>query len=298
MSTRTGSANDVSLSLVLPAHNEADRIEETIRSFYEEIATYGKVQVVVGEDGSTDCTRDVLRALAAELPIRLVLAPERRGYARAVRDALLATDTDWILFVDSDGQYLRKDISKFLRASNDWDMVIGRKMHRRDPVLRLLMSSSFNAMVRHIFSIPYADLDCGYRLIRGELAHLIAPRCGLLPYSFWTEFTIRAFKEGCAITETFVDHGERLAGTSRIYRPQYLPSIVGAQVRGLWSLWFELRDLQPSQAQYGAELQEIRHPPMASMQGAFSDGQQSAAQGGSTSNASSGAQHSSDKALL
>src|SRR5688500_10081986 len=94
------------IDVVLPAHNEGASISATLRAFHRTVAVDSGIPIrfVVCEDGSSDDTVAVLKALAAELPLKLISDPVRKGYSRAVIDGLRATDSDWVACIDSDGQ--------------------------------------------------------------------------------------------------------------------------------------------------------------------------------------------------
>ena len=229
------------IDIVMVAHNEADSIESVMRSFYKTVSGYARVaRIVVAEDGSTDGTKEILTALARELPLHLVLGQHRKGYAGAVRDALCATEAGIVLFVDSDGQYLASDFAGLLAAFKAADMVIGSKIRRRDAYHRILMSRVFHAVTRILFGIRLQDPDCGYRLIRGDLARTFARQCYLLPYSYWTEFTVRMAKASFKIHEVRVNHQPRLSGNSKVYPLRKIPLVVVPQTVGLLKLWAEL----------------------------------------------------------
>jgi len=59
--------------------------------------------------------------------------------------------------------------------------------------------------------------------------------------SFWTEFTIRAYKKGYSVIEVPVTHRGRLGGSTRVYKPAKIPKIVFKQLTDLLRLWLELR---------------------------------------------------------
>ncbi|MBI5056284.1 MAG: glycosyltransferase family 2 protein [Nitrospirae bacterium] len=231
------------IDIIMVAFNEADSIEEVLRSFYAMVSKYAETQIIVAEDGSIDGTREILKGLTNELPLKLELADNRRGYAGAVKDALIAATNDTIIFVDSDGQYLTDDFPNLFAAwnSQDKDMVIGEKVDRQDPPHRILISWIYHSLVRLSFKVPFKDMDCGYRFIRRELALNIAPECHLLPYSYWSEFTVRAYRKGFKIATVPIGHRDRLAGASRMYPFRKLPSMTIKQLRGLWTLYGELR---------------------------------------------------------
>ena len=230
------------IELITVAYNEAESIEQVLRAFYSVASQYASVKIIVAEDGSTDGTREILKRLAEESPMKLVLADERRGYAGAVKDALLVATCDTIAFVDSDGQYLPEDFQNLFTAWNDnnKDMIIGEKISRQDPGYRILISKIYHFIVGTLFGVPFRDIDCGYRFIRKELAHTVAPACHLLPYSYWCEFTVRSQNKGFKISTVPIGHRDRLAGASRMYTIKKLPSMTIKQIRGLWTLYREL----------------------------------------------------------
>lgn len=76
------------ISLVLPVHNESFIIEQTLRNYIAELDNRVEdLEVIVSEDGSTDDTKVVLERLTHELPIKLFMSDERKGYQQALVDA-------------------------------------------------------------------------------------------------------------------------------------------------------------------------------------------------------------------
>src|SRR5437660_124409 len=100
-----GCKNSV-IDIVIPVHNEGASIAATLHEFHETVAGRQKIPIrfVICEDGSSDDTVPVLKALAGELPIKLISDPVRKGYSRAVIDGLRASDSEWVACIDSDGQ--------------------------------------------------------------------------------------------------------------------------------------------------------------------------------------------------
>jgi glycosyltransferase involved in cell wall biosynthesis len=62
------------LEVLLPVHNEAESIEATVRELYTELSSKVNVGFIVCEDGSKDNTKEILRRLAQEIPMRLNLS--------------------------------------------------------------------------------------------------------------------------------------------------------------------------------------------------------------------------------
>src|SRR5437868_6393947 len=91
------------ISIVFPVHNESFIIEQTLRNYFAEFE--GRVEdfeIIVAEDGSVDDTKGVLERLAAEMPIKLYMSDERKGYQKAVADVMSHATKPWLFVVDSD----------------------------------------------------------------------------------------------------------------------------------------------------------------------------------------------------
>lgn len=236
-----------SVDIVLPAHNEAASIGETLREFYDVIARDAGIDIrfVVCEDGSSDGTADVVRSLQGELPIELLSGPERKGYSRAVVDGLTATDRDLVAFIDSDGQCDPADFPRLLALIDDADLVVGYRAPRNDHWVRLAMSTAFKAFYRLLFPVPVKDPSCPYLVIRRPaLERILRGNLGILRQGFWWEFLARAVSAELRIVEHPVRHRVRSSGTTQVYKPGKVPGIAMAHLLGLFQLRRELRALR------------------------------------------------------
>jgi glycosyltransferase involved in cell wall biosynthesis len=221
-----GSGNRLELSVVMPVHNEAPTIEHTLTSYTKELQRNLLFELVVAEDGSTDGTQRILRAVAKKIPFTLVTNRVRRGYGTAVSSALKRAQSDLIFFSDSDGQYSPGDFWKLYDMTPKFDLVVGRKLKRTDPLHRILLSRGFHLLVRLLFGIKLYDCDCGYRIMRRKMIDAEMPKTHCLKHSFWAEFTIRAVRDGFRVIEVPISHQRRLDGSTRLYQPRRLPRIL------------------------------------------------------------------------
>jgi glycosyltransferase involved in cell wall biosynthesis len=226
------------VEIVLPAHNEADSIAATLREFYRVTSTDGMdVSFLVCEDGSTDGTPEVVRALARELPVVLDSSPERRGYSRAVVDGMRSSSADVVGFIDSDGQCDPHDLARLAAALDGVDAVVGYRHPRVDSIIRRCMSRAFGLVFRRVFPIDRRDPSCPYVLIRRcALQRTLRGHPGILPQGFWWEFNARATAAGLSVREVPVHHRGRAAGRTQVYRLANLPRIVADHLIGLWHL--------------------------------------------------------------
>lgn len=88
------------VSVIVPAYNEGKVIETTLRSLLA--SPYPNFEILVVDDGSTDDTADVVRALAASQPrVRLICQPNG-GKAKAANHALTIARGEIVVAVDAD----------------------------------------------------------------------------------------------------------------------------------------------------------------------------------------------------
>jgi glycosyltransferase involved in cell wall biosynthesis len=229
------------VEIVMPVHNEGESIEATLREWYEELSPRVRLGFSITEDGSVDDTKEVLARLRDTLPLKLDMSPARRGYSRAVIDAFRATRAPFVLAVDSDGQCDPRDFWQFWDRRNDFDVVIGWRVQRADSRVRKLMSRSYHGLHHLLFTVPIHDPSCPYLLIRRSVLDRLLPALGVLEQGFWWEFTARARRAGFTITELPVNHRNRAAGVTQVYRIRKIPGIAISHGLGLVRVWWQTR---------------------------------------------------------
>ena len=229
------------ISLVFPVHNESFIIEQTLRNYIAELTDrVPDLEVVVAEDGSTDDTKIVLERLEHELPIRLFMSDERKGYQRAVIDAIAHATKPWIFVVDSDYQFAAIDFWRLEPFRKDADIILGVKTPRRDPFHRVFLSWGYNVLMKAVFRVPYIDMDTGFRLIRKSVADEISPEIRHMSF-FTAEFVIRAHYAGYRIIQVPVRHYARKIGSTTIFFMSQLVVICFKQFAGMLRLRGEFR---------------------------------------------------------
>jgi glycosyltransferase involved in cell wall biosynthesis len=235
--------SDAAIDVVLPAHNEGASIGTTLRDFYRVVAVEAKIPIrfVVCEDGSSDNTVAVLQEVAREIPLKLISDPVRKGYSRAVIDGMRATDSEWVAFIDSDGQCDPGDFPKLAALREGADLVMGWRNPRADVFIRKLMSGAFGVVYRMLFDVKVKDPSCPYIMIRrSAMQKILAGNVGILKQGFWWEFVARASALHLRIVQTPVRHLVRKSGVTQVYRPTKVPRIAAEHLAGLWELRREL----------------------------------------------------------
>ena len=229
------------LQVLLPIHNEAETIEQTIREIYRELSPIAKVQLLLCEDGSIDNTKEALGRASLEVPAKLCLSHQRKGYSRAVRDGMLECDAPFLLCLDGDGQCDPKDFHALWEARDSADILIGWRVHRADNWLRKMMSGAFYMAWKALYNVPIHDPSCPFVLARREVIQRIAPRMGAMREGFWWEFTARAHRLRYSIREFPVHHRNRVGGETQVYRLGKLPGIGFRHFRALFTILSEAR---------------------------------------------------------
>ena len=229
------------LEVLLPVHNEGTSLEKTLREIYEELSRVTQTGFIICEDGSQDNTRDILGRLSREIPLRLNLCDDRRGYGRAVRDGMEMLESEYLLCLDSDGQCDPRDFAQFWVARNDADVLIGRRMNRADTVVRRTCSRLFFLIYQAAFRVPVHDPSCPFVLMRRPIARRLSKELGAMQQGFWWEFVIRAHRHGYRIKELPVHHRRRSAGATQVYRWKTMPGIFFRHVAAIFQILLETR---------------------------------------------------------
>lgn len=229
------------VEILLPVHNEAESIQATIRGIYDELSPRLKIDFIVCEDGSKDSTKEILTNLASELPLRLNLSDERKGYSRAVREGMRMLNAEYLLCLDGDGQCDPRDFWQFWDVHDKYDVVLGWRTHRADNFVRRTFSRLFYLIYQSVFRVPVHDPSCPYVLMRRTVALPLADEIGRMQQGFWWEFVARAHRHGYRIRELPVKHRVRSAGVTQVYRWKKMPGIFLRHVAAVFQIWLETR---------------------------------------------------------
>ncbi|MCA6527322.1 MAG: glycosyltransferase family 2 protein, partial [Pseudanabaena sp. M179S2SP2A07QC] len=108
-------SNFLSLSVVLPAYNEAQNIGRVIANIVEYFGDRPiDYEIIVVNDGSTDATKEIALELAAQNnQIRLINHPHNLGYGAALRSGFDQALHEYIFLTDGDGQFEISDLDRF-----------------------------------------------------------------------------------------------------------------------------------------------------------------------------------------
>ncbi|HEY3787354.1 MAG TPA: glycosyltransferase family 2 protein [Urbifossiella sp.] len=208
--------NSGSLSLVLPAYNEAAVIAAAVAEAETALAKlFPDFEILVVDDGSSDATAAIVRrGLAAAPHTRLLRHAENRGYGAALRTGFEAARFDLVAFTDADCQFDLLDLGMMTELSADFPIVAGRRVDRKDSWLRRFYSWGYNKLAQALLGTGVHDCDCALKVFRREaLAKLLPESRGFFVNA---EMLTRARLLGYKKTEVPVAHRPRLGGESKV----------------------------------------------------------------------------------
>ncbi|WP_182864604.1 glycosyltransferase [Rhodopirellula sp. JC639] len=223
-----------SLTLVLPAWNEAEVIGQSIAEAEAALAGLtDRYEIIVVDDGSTDGTAALVdQAAAANPAIRLIRHDGNLGYGAALRNGLAAATSDLVAFSDADCQFDLTELDRLIFLSARYDIVCGYRIDRKDSWLRCFYSRVYNTLVRCLLGTEVRDVDCALKLFRREVVQrLTISTAGFLVNS---ELLTEAKRRGHSVVEVGVSHRPRAGGASTVSAAQ-IPTVLGELTRYWWN---------------------------------------------------------------
>ena len=222
----------LSISAVLPAYNEEQVIAASVAAMVKTLESYNAdYEVIVVNDGSRDRTAEILTHLSIENPrVRMVSHERNQGYGAAVWTGFISATKDLVFLTDGDKQFDVDELSLLLPMMDGADMVIGYRVKRADPPMRLLNAWGWKLLVNGLFGYTARDIDCAFKLFRRRILDRVEVRSRGATLS--AEFLIKARRLGYVIRERGVSHYPRPAGQATGAKP----AVILRAFRELWHL--------------------------------------------------------------
>jgi dolichol-phosphate mannosyltransferase len=235
----------LSLTVVLPAHNEGGGIKKTLLELDSFAPKNMNLTIFVSEDGSSDNTRsEVDSAATLVLNSEISLAPiaGRLGYSRAVIRGIENCETELIAFMDGDGQCDPSNLSTLLSHATPGTVVVGYRNPRNDSAARIAYSKAFGVAYRLFGGPKRIDPSSPFIVCYRKDIEFLISTTPKLSFGFWWEFQTRVSKRGLKVIEIPINHRNRLAGQTQVYSLKKIPRIVTTHLLGLYKLNRELKN--------------------------------------------------------
>lgn len=204
-------------TVVVPCYNEEAAIEGTIAALRAALPDLASYVIIVVNDGSTDRSGPLLRALAErDRCLRVVEHARNRGYGAALKTGIRHAETEFVVITDADGTYPIARIPELVAAAADADMVVGARTAADVvyPLIRKIPKMVLKSYASWLARRNIPDLNSGLRVIRRAVVERFLP---ILPdtFSFTTTITIAMHTNGYEVVYHPIGYAAR-RGKSKI----------------------------------------------------------------------------------
>jgi dolichyl-phosphate beta-glucosyltransferase len=214
---------EIDLSIVVPAFDEARRIERTLLALVETMRSSGRVfELIVSDDGSSDGTSEICTALGIP-ELRVLRAPVNTGKGAAVRRGMLAARGRYHAFVDADGSTAPRALLELLGdlERDRAEVAIGSRYidgahPHGQPLARVLFSRACNLVIRAALLPGIADPHCGMKVFTREASERLFTAQRSVLWSFDIEILARARRSRMRVHERSVPWRDDPRSTVRL----------------------------------------------------------------------------------
>ena len=201
------------ISIVIPAYNEEGTIKELHTRLTAVVSTITEnYEILFVDDGSTDNSLGILKEINREdRRVKVIKLRRNFGKSIALNTAFGYAKGEIILTMDGDLQDDPDEILTFIdKIDEGYDLVVGWKNPRKDPVTKKIPSQIFNRLTGRLMGVDLHDFNCGYKAFKRktlENVYLYGEMHRYIPVLIaW---------QGFKIAEIQVEHHPRESGTSK-----------------------------------------------------------------------------------
>ena len=204
------------VTLALPAFDEAPNIDTVARDALAALdSAHVDGELLLVDDGSTDGTGALMNAIATrDRRVRVVHHPANRGFSGAMTTALREARGEWVFLAPADGQVDLRELTRFLAARSDADIVVGVRSHRVERIGRVLLSRAFHGIAKTLFPLPLAEFSSVF-LFRRSLVDAMPLRSRPRSATFLPEVLYRANVRHARFVQLVIEHRARMGGRAK-----------------------------------------------------------------------------------
>lgn len=193
------------ISVVVPCYQESAVIENTLSSLATYLAKhFERFEIVVVTDGSPDNTREKVQLFGQAHPkiaLTLISFQKNRGKGAAVREGVLSSRYNFILFIDADLTIPIEELEKFLPSMQSSDLAIASRLapgsifEEKAPWYRTVLARGFHLLqILLLGNFEYSDTQCGFKLFKKDTARTLFQKIRVKRYAFDAELLFLAKK--------------------------------------------------------------------------------------------------------
>ncbi|MBM3309369.1 MAG: glycosyltransferase family 2 protein [Candidatus Altiarchaeales archaeon] len=195
-----------SVSVLVPAYNEASLIRETVNELVSYLKTLDldSFEVIICVNGSTDSTEEVSKQLSEEFREVKYFSIKNRGFGLALTEGIKRASKEVITFVPGDGEINPEFIGNSLALMNEYDFVSGSRYIDNKSVgssrLRRLLSFAFAVFFRTLFGFNLTEVGT-VKMFKTRWARGVVDKLTEKNYAWQIQTTYHALSSGLKVTE-------------------------------------------------------------------------------------------------
>ena len=206
-----------SLSIIIPIFNEAESLPSLFKELKSEFGNSSSVEIVFVNDGSTDSSQQSIeRAILDNSTWKMINLYRNYGKSIALQAGIECSSGEIIGTLDADLQDDPKEIAKLIDLSDKFDLVIGWKKNRLDPLEKRIASKIFNFFIRVFSGLKIKDSNTGIKIFKREVAESLNLYGGRHRY-----IPLLAHQKNFSVGEVAVNHRKRKFGDSKYGSERY-----------------------------------------------------------------------------
>ncbi len=198
------------LSVIIPCYNE----RETIAQILDAVKDVGYAsEIIVVDDGSTDGTRDVLKALPDDPLVQIIYHDRNQGKGAAVRTGFASAQGDILLIQDADLEYDPRDYPMLLKPLEEGKakVVYGSRFlggpHKTMFFWNMVANRSLTLITNILYNSILSDMETCYKVFKAEVVRNLPLRSRR--FEFEPEITAKVLKRGYRIYEVPISYNGR-----------------------------------------------------------------------------------------
>ncbi len=162
------------ISIVIPVHNEAENIEFLINKIENAMINLIPYEIIIINDGSSDKTHEIIMDFNDQMEnLHYIKHKKQSGQSAALLSGIEASNSDWIVTLDGDGQNDPNDIKKLLmkrdQIGSDKILLAGYRKKRKDSIYKKIQSKLANTIRSFLLNDNTPDTGCGIKLFSKKL---------------------------------------------------------------------------------------------------------------------------------
>ena len=202
------------LTIIVPVYNEEENLPGLARELSEYISlTKTRSSILFVNDGSTDKSASLIESICLENEsFNFIHLKRNKGLSTALKAGTDQINTRYIGYIDADLQTSPADFDKLIEFADQFDLVTGVRVNRKDHLMKKLASSIANAIRRSVTKDGASDTGCPLKIISSQTAKRLPFFNGM--HRFIPALVLLA---GGTVKEVPVNHFRRISGKSKYH---------------------------------------------------------------------------------